>query len=63
MSKNIGIIGSRRRNTDEDYKCVYNEFRKWYNDGDKIISGGCKKGGDRFAEIIAAKLGLTEENG
>lgn len=63
MSKIIGIIGSRRRNTDEDYKAVYNEFKKWYNEGDKICSGGCKKGGDRFAEIIARKIGLTEENG
>lgn len=63
MSKVIGIIGSRRRDTEQDYHAVYKEFSKWYNEGDKICSGGCKKGGDRFAEIIARKLGLTEENG
>jgi len=61
--KIIGIIGSRRRNTDEDYKCVYNEFKKWYDIGDRICSGGCKQGGDKFAEIIAKKMNLTEENG
>jgi hypothetical protein len=63
MSKIIGIIGSRRRDTDEDYRQVYNEFKKWYDEGDKICSGGCPKGGDRFAEVIARKLGLTKENG
>ena len=63
MSKVIGIIGSRRRDTEEDYHQVYNEFKKWYDVGDKICSGGCPKGGDRFAEIIARKLGLTIENG
>ena len=63
VSKIIGIIGSRRRDTNEDYKQVYNEFKKWYDVGDKICSGGCPKGGDRFAEIIARKLGLTIENG
>ena len=63
MSKVIGIIGSRRRDNEEDYKQVYNEFKKWYDEGDKICSGGCPKGGDRFAEIIARKLGLTIENG
>lgn len=63
MSKIIGIIGSRRRDSEEDFHAVYNEFRKWYENGDKICSGGCPKGGDRFAEIIARKLGLTEENG
>lgn len=63
MSKVIGIIGSRRRDSEKDFHAVYNEFRKWYEEGDKICSGGCPKGGDRFAEMIAQKLGLTEENG
>jgi hypothetical protein len=61
--KKIGIIGSRRRNTEEDYKVIYNEFKKWYENGDIIVSGGCKKGGDKFAEIIARKMNLTEKNG
>jgi len=63
MSKIIGIIGSRRRDGQEDYHSIFNEFKKWYEVGDKICSGGCKKGGDKFAEIIAQKMNLTEENG
>ena len=56
--KKIIIIGTRTRNTQEDYKTVYNEFKKWYNKDVKIVSGGCKKGGDRFAELIAKKLNI-----
>ena len=65
MKKNrkIIIIGSRSRDSEEDFQLVYDEFKKWYKDGDIIISGGCPKGGDRFAEIIAARLGMTEKNG
>ena len=49
----IGIIGSRRRDTSEDYQKVLNKFWE-INDGNTIlISGGCPKGGDKFAEIIA----------
>ena len=57
----IGIVGSRRRDTKEDQEAVesalntlltaYPEAQPW------IISGGCPKGGDRFAEIIAKKHG------
>lgn len=60
--KKIIIIGSRRRNDQKDFDDVYKVFKKVYNDGDIIISGGCPKGGDRFAEIIARRLGLTEKN-
>lgn len=58
--KIIGIIGSRTRDTSYDYKLVYNEFSKHYKDGDIICSGGCPKGGDRFAEIIMNNLNLSE---
>lgn len=58
MPKIIGIVGSRRRNSEEDFDVVYSEFQKWYEKGDKICSGGCPKGGDRFAEIIASRLNL-----
>jgi len=51
----IAIIGSRRRNEHDDYAAVYKAFMKAYNDGDTIVSGGCPKGGDKFAEIIAKK--------
>ena len=52
----IGIVGSRRRNTKEDYQKVEEAFLKIYKDGDSICSGGCSKGGDRFAEQIAIKF-------
>ena len=55
----IGIIGSRRRDSSWDYDLVENRFLLIYKEGDVIVSGGCKKGGDRFAEIIARKYGLT----
>ena len=38
-------------------------FVRIYKEGDKIVSGGCPKGGDRFAEIIAKDFNLTKENG
>lgn len=61
--KKIIIIGSRRRDSLEDYQQVWNEFRKYYEPGDIIVSGGCPKGGDKFAKQIAEKLGMTQENG
>lgn len=61
---NIGIIGCRARNSEEDYIIVERSFlslEKYFIDKGyklKIISGGCKKGGDRFAEIIATKFNI-----
>ncbi len=60
--KIIGIVGSRRRDSKEDFELCKKVFFEIYEDGDKIVSGGCKQGGDRFAEIIAKELGLTIEN-
>lgn len=57
--KTIGIIGTRRRNSQKDFiKLYHNTFREHYNEllNDQIVSGGCPKGGDRFAEIIALTL-------
>jgi hypothetical protein len=48
----IGIIGARNRNTIEDFYLVYDKFFEIYSPGDAIISGGCTKGGDKFAEMI-----------
>jgi hypothetical protein len=61
--KKIIIIGSRRRNTSEDYHSVYKLFRKMYNEGDIIVSGGCLDGADHFAELIAGRHGMTQKNG
>lgn len=49
----IGIIGSRRRDSDKDFKKVNDSFLVHFFEGDEIISGGCPKGGDRFAEKLA----------
>lgn len=56
--KVIGIVGSRRRNTPEDFKKCLEAFLKIYEKGDTIVSGGCPRGGDRFAEIIAKHLNI-----
>lgn len=54
----IGIVGSRRRDSDKDYDLVEKAFLILYKNGDSIVSGECYKGGDRFAEIIAKKLNI-----
>jgi len=59
MGKVIGIVGSRRRDGIDDLKACYRQFCDVYEDGDTIVSGGCPKGGDRFAEWIAKQRGLS----
>jgi hypothetical protein len=58
----IGIIGSRRRDTGYDENLVRLAFRKVLDtineDEAIIVSGGCPKGGDRFAELIAKDLSI-----
>lgn len=54
MAKVIGIIGTRRRDTDLDLKKVNDAFLKVYEEGDQICSGLCPKGADRFAVILAS---------
>jgi hypothetical protein len=53
MTKCIGIIGSRRRTSLKDYYKVRDAFLSIYENGDSIVSGGCTRGGDEFAERIA----------
>ena len=59
MNKTIGIIGSRRRDSHEDFKAVSDAFESIYEDGDRIVSGGCPKGGDFFAERLALRHGIS----
>ncbi len=59
MPKTIGIVGTRRRDTDEDFRIVLDAFERQYEKGDWIVSGGCPQGADRFAEIIAKSRGLS----
>ena len=51
----IGIVGSRRRNSQEDYDILNDKFLEIYKDGDEIVSGGCSKGADAMAERLAKK--------
>ena len=58
----IGIIGSRSRDSDDDLKKTIKAFsdliQKYHAEEGEImiISGGAKKGGDRFAEVIAEQF-------
>jgi len=56
--KTIGIIGTRRRNSEKDYDDVWKAFRNIYVIGDSICSGLCPEGGDRFAVLIADRIKL-----
>jgi len=56
--KKIGIIGSRRRKTKGDFMKITRVFSRIYEKGDQIVSGGCPKGGDNFAEVIAKEKGI-----
>ncbi len=58
MAKIIGIIGTRKRNTSFAFKKIRKIFDELYNVGDSICSGGCSKGGDRYAEILAKDEGI-----
>jgi hypothetical protein len=57
--KTIGIVGSRRRDTKEDMQLLYGAFRAWYEPGDTIVSGGCPRGADNWAEELARLYGTT----
>jgi len=59
MGKVIGIVGSRRRDNSLDYLECFKAFSEAYEHGDTLVSGGCPKGGDRFAERIARRKGLS----
>jgi len=56
--KYIGIVGSRRRDSEHDFLCCVERFLEIYEEGDYIVSGGCPQGGDAFAEIIAQAYGV-----
>jgi len=51
--KTIGIIGTRRRDSEDDLLLVEVAFLSVYQPGDRICSGLCPKGGDRFAVLLA----------
>jgi len=51
----IGIVGTRRRDSKEAYLLVHQTLKKFMKDQHELIicSGGCPKGADRFAELLA----------
>lgn len=51
--KVIGIVGSRRRNAANDHVLLLAALDGVYEDGDRLVSGGCPKGADDMAECIA----------
>jgi hypothetical protein len=57
--KTIGIIGTRRRDDENTLWLLRGVIDAIYEDGDIICSGGCPKGGDRMAEVIAEERGLS----
>jgi predicted Rossmann fold nucleotide-binding protein DprA/Smf involved in DNA uptake len=55
----IGVVGSRRRDSENDKLLVLEKVKSFSELSEVIlVSGGCKKGADRFAEEIAEELGL-----
>lgn len=59
MSKTIGIVGSRRRNSPTDFELVKSVLLKVYKVGDGIVSGGCPEGADSFAATLAYELQIA----
>lgn len=52
----LGIVGSRRRNSLSDFQVL--KQRVIELKPEMIISGGCIKGADNFAETIAKEFGI-----
>lgn len=57
----VGIVGTRKRDTDIAFKKVKKSFfnlPREVRTNCWIVSGGCPKGGDRFAEMLARRKGI-----
>ena len=63
----IGIVGSRSRDELTDLRALKEVLRSYFESNNiipcrntlMIVSGGCPKGGDRFAEILAKSWGVS----
>lgn len=51
----IGIIDCRARDTEHDLMLVEHAYMPLALECDGFVSGGCPKGGDRFAEVLAKR--------
>ena len=56
--KKIGIVGSRRRNSEKDYQKIKRVFLREVGNGDIVITGGCREGADYFAEILIEQFNV-----
>lgn len=58
----VGVVGSRRRDTEQDKEIIRKALKYLIAKDPKVrihlVSGGCPKGADRFAEELAVELGL-----
>ena len=56
----LGVVGSRRRNTlfDRDILFSFIKRAKELFPNISLISGGCNRGADKFAEYIATSLSI-----
>jgi len=57
----IGIIGTRRRDTKEDFEKTKQVFNQIYIPGDQICSGLCPEGGDWFAVLLALDIDWIDD--
>ena len=55
----LGIVGSRRRNLPKDKELIRQKIIELKPDS--LVSGGCRRGADRFAEELAIELHLPIE--
>lgn len=58
----IGVVGSRRRNSEEDleilFLCVKRCITKYQHIEIEFVSGGCVEGADMFIKLMAQQLNL-----
>lgn len=56
----VGVVGSRRRNTQKDKEIIRRALSHRIKQGDSLylVSGGCEEGADKFAEELSAELKL-----
>ena len=57
----LGIIGARKRNSQDDLELVcrvVDDYLQRHGRNLILVSGGCKLGADRMAEVIAESVGI-----
>lgn len=61
----VGIVGSRRRKSNEDFRKLVDKLTRLERKDDdlikKIVTGDCDEGGDEFARSIADAFGYELE--